>query len=270
MQSYRHPEAHWFGTPNYTADRAGHDMAIQPAYVVLHTMVGSVESANSRFQRPSEQASATYGIGLDGRIYQWVDEKDGAWANGTWNNPGGNMDSISIEHEDGGDFNGPRTADLYAASARLVRDICQRYGIPVDRQHILKHLECNGASTACPDGLDVDGIVRTAAAGDSVATQIEDRVHLRTAVQGRVWTAGGTTAFHWESLPTVMALGHVGIDSTWSYVDAVKVRGLWYDRLMGAGGPSTGDWAVLDESFDTAVNGAATDPAYWRKKEQSG
>jgi len=134
-------------------------MAVQPAYVVLHTMVGTVDGANTRFQRPSEQASATYGIGLDGRIYQWVDEKDGAWANGANDNPGANMDSISIEHEDAGNYNGPRTPELYAASARLVREICQRYGIPIDRHHILKHLECNGASTACPDALDVEGIV---------------------------------------------------------------------------------------------------------------
>jgi hypothetical protein len=244
-------------------------MAIQPSYVVLHTMVGTVESANSRFQRPSEQASATYGIGLDGRIYQWVDERDGAWANGTWDNPGGNMDSISIEHEDGGNYNGPRTPELYAASARLVRDICQRYGIPIDREHVLKHLECNGASTACPDGLDVEGIVRAASTGDSPAGEIEDRVHLHTGVHGTVWTDGGTTAFHWESLPTVTAIGHVGKGSTWTYVDAVKVRGRWYDRLMGAGGPSTGDWAVLDDSFDTAVDGHATDPAFWRQEELS-
>src|SRR5215467_5885877 len=178
MNSYKNPNAHWFGSPNLTAGRDGHDMAIQPAFVVLHTMVGTVASANARFQQASEQASATYGVGLDGSLYQWVDEADAAWANGTFSdNPGSNLDSISIEHEDNGDYNGPRTPQLYAASAALVRDVCTRYGIPIDRQHVLGHRECNHASTACPDALDVDRIVATAAAqGDNDLTPEQDQM----------------------------------------------------------------------------------------------
>lgn len=173
MNSYRNPAATWLGSPNFTADRDGHDMAIQPAYVVLHTMVGTVAGANSRFQQASEQASATYGVGLDGRLYQWVDEKDAPWTNGTWSNPGSNADSITIEHEDGGDYNGPRTPELYAASAALVRDVCTRYGIPIDRQHVIGHRECTGASTACPDALDMDRIVAAAAGGGNMPTTDE-------------------------------------------------------------------------------------------------
>jgi len=97
---------------------------------------------------------------------------------------------------------------------------------------------------------------------------IEDRVHLATAVSGRVFTSGGAVAYHWESLPTVAPVSHLPEGSTWSYVDAVKVGDKWYDRLMGAGGPTTGDWAVLDEDFDTAVDGQPTDPAWWRTHEQ--
>lgn len=166
MKSYRHPGATWLGSPNFTADRDGHDMSIQPAWVVLHTMVGSVGSANARFQQASEQASATYGVGLDGKLYQWVDERDGPWANGNTGTGGvgDNLDSVAIEHEDNGDYNGPRTPALYAASAALVRDVCQRYGIPIDRQHVIGHRECTrmAGPTACPDALDVDRIVAMA------------------------------------------------------------------------------------------------------------
>ncbi len=165
MQSYKNPKATWLDTPNFTVDRQGHDMS-QPSWIVLHTMVGTVGSANSRFQQPAQQASATYGVGLDGTLWQWVDEKDAAWANGTFDvNPGSNLDSISIEHEDGGRYNDPRPDTLYTASAALVRDICTRYSIPIDRAHIIGHRECANASTACPDALDVERIVREAAQG---------------------------------------------------------------------------------------------------------
>lgn len=165
MQSYRNPNAVWYGSPNYTPNRAGHDMS-QPSWVVLHTMVGWAAGANERFQDPVEQASAHYGVLLDGRVVQWVDEEDAAWTNGATGRGGrgDNLDSITIEHEDGGNFDGPRTPALYTASVQLVADICRRYQIPCDRQHVIGHRECDYASTRCPDALDVDLIVERAAA----------------------------------------------------------------------------------------------------------
>ena len=44
--------------------------------------------------------------------------------------------------------------------ARLVADICKRYNIPCDRQHVLGHNEVT--STACPGGMNVDEVVRQA------------------------------------------------------------------------------------------------------------
>lgn len=152
-----HAGATFLGSPNHAVGRRAF------GYVVMHTMVGSEAAANARFQNAAQQASANYGVCLDGRIVQWVHEADTAWANGTYyNNPGANVDSISIEHEDNGDYNGPRTPALYEASARLVADICKRRGIPLDRAHIIKHRECFQAATACPDSLDVDGILARA------------------------------------------------------------------------------------------------------------
>lgn len=60
----------------------------------------------------------------------------------------------------------PRTL---ANCAKLVRDICDCYGIPCDRQHVLAHKEVT--ATACPGGLDVDEVVRLANGGSgSTAT----------------------------------------------------------------------------------------------------
>lgn len=179
MNSYRNPRATWRGSPNYTTNRAGHDMS-QPSWIVLHTMVGTMAGADARFQQSSQQASAHYGVGLDGRLVQWVDEKDAAWTNGATGRGGvgDNLDSITLEHEDGGDYNGPRTPALYAASSALVRDVCLRYGVPIDRQHIIGHRECTYAQTSCPDALDVDRIVAAAAQEDDMtpnqAQQLED------------------------------------------------------------------------------------------------
>lgn len=44
--------------------------------------------------------------------------------------------------------------------ARLVADLCKRYGIPLDRQHVLGHNEVT--ATACPGGINVDEVVRIA------------------------------------------------------------------------------------------------------------
>lgn len=156
----------WLGSPNYIQGREGHDLTIAPSYVILHTMVGTWESANARFQNPAEEVSAHYGVGYDGTIYQWVHEEDDAWHAGIYEV---NLDSIGIEHEDMGNYNDPRPDALYTASANLVRDICNRYGIPITKgdaingvSGIVRHGE-DGYATACPDALDTDRIIREAA-----------------------------------------------------------------------------------------------------------
>jgi N-acetylmuramoyl-L-alanine amidase CwlA len=147
----------FLGSPNFTPGRNGHDLVTEPRYVVIHTMVGTIESANSRFQQASQAVSAHYGVGLDGRLVQWVREEDAAWHAGDFMV---NLDSIGIEHEDGGRYDDPRPDALYQASAGLVRDVCQRYGMPIDAQHVRPHKAFS--ATRCPDALDIDRIIREA------------------------------------------------------------------------------------------------------------
>lgn len=165
--------AQWVGSPNFSAERDGHNpnwTAADPnTWVVLHTMVGTEAAARARFSNPAQQASSHYGVCLDGRVVQYVAERDAAWTNGTYaDNPGSNLDSITIEHEDGGDYNGPRTPQLYEASAQLLADIARRRGIPVMHRGagggVLGHRECGpqGIATGCPDGLDVARIIARA------------------------------------------------------------------------------------------------------------
>lgn len=59
-----------------------------------------------------------------------------------------NQRSIGIEHlNNTGAPTWTIAEETYRNSAKLIRDICERYGIPIDRQHIIKHGEVS--ATAC-------------------------------------------------------------------------------------------------------------------------
>ena len=83
-------------------------------------------------------ASAHYVIARDGEIVQLVHLSDIAWHAGNWKV---NCHSIGIEHV--GDTYDPAgfTTDEYKSSARLVAWLVRRYGIPVDRAHIIGHYQ---------------------------------------------------------------------------------------------------------------------------------
>lgn len=162
----------WIGSPNFFPGRLGHNPNWTPAdpntWIVLHTTVSTRDSAASRFTSATGGASPTYMIDLDGSIYQYVKEDDGPWTNGVNQGVGSNLDSITIEHVDNKDYNGPRTPELYEASAQLVADIARRRGIPLLHRGggggVIGHREVAtpGNQTACPDGLDVDRIIARA------------------------------------------------------------------------------------------------------------
>jgi N-acetylmuramoyl-L-alanine amidase len=81
-------------------------------------------------------ASAHYVVARDGSIVQLVHLSDIAWHAGNWRV---NVHSVGIEHVgDTYDPSGFTTAE-YASSARLVAWLVRRYGIPVDRKHIIGH-----------------------------------------------------------------------------------------------------------------------------------
>lgn len=126
--------------------------------IVIHTTICTFEVATQIFTNSSRQVSAHYLIRKDGFVRGFVNENDTAWHAGEWDV---NLRSIGIEHVDDGDYDDViRTPEQYAKSGALVRDICTRYNLPIDRVHIVGHREVH--ATACPDGLDVDRIVRIA------------------------------------------------------------------------------------------------------------
>ncbi|CAM5320098.1 hypothetical protein SALBM135S_07066 [Streptomyces alboniger] len=62
-------------------------------------------------------------------------------------NRGWNERSIGIEHEGFVDQRSSFTDEMYEASARLTAGICARYDFPVDREHIVGHVEVPARTT---------------------------------------------------------------------------------------------------------------------------
>ncbi|MFF7052347.1 N-acetylmuramoyl-L-alanine amidase [Streptomyces griseorubiginosus] len=115
--------------------------------VVVHVTQGSFASAVKVFQDPGHGAAAHYIVGKDGRITQMIRELDVAYHAG---NRSYNERSVGIEHEGFVDRPEDFTDAMYAASARLTAGICARYGIPVDREHIIGHVEVPGTDHTDP------------------------------------------------------------------------------------------------------------------------
>ncbi|MEV0975726.1 N-acetylmuramoyl-L-alanine amidase [Streptomyces sp. NPDC049915] len=115
--------------------------------VVVHVTQGSYRSAVKVFQDPGHKAAAHYIVRQDGHVTQLIRELDVAFHAG---NREYNERSVGIEHEGFVDRPGDFTAAMYAASARLTAGICRRYGIPVDREHIIGHAEVPGTDHTDP------------------------------------------------------------------------------------------------------------------------
>lgn len=115
--------------------------------VVIHVTQGSFQSAVRVFQDPRHGAAAHYVVRKDGHVTQMIRELDVAFHAG---NRSYNERSVGIEHEGFVDRPQDFTAAMYAASARLTAAICGRYGIPVDRKHIIGHVEVPGADHTDP------------------------------------------------------------------------------------------------------------------------
>jgi hypothetical protein len=86
----------------------------------------SVETCGAIFAPTSRQASSNYGIGSDGRIGMYVEEKDRSWCTSS-----GANDNRAITIEVASDSKHPYAvnAKAYAGLLDLVTDICKRNGI---------------------------------------------------------------------------------------------------------------------------------------------
>ncbi|MER7564476.1 peptidoglycan recognition family protein [Streptomyces sp. NPDC097941] len=140
-------------------DYGNHDLGDRPAsqsikYIVIHDTEGTWEGVLNLVQDPT-YVSWNYTLrSTDGHIAQHVKAKDVAWHAGNWYI---NAKSIGLEHE--GFLANPDawyTEAMYRSSARLVRYLSAKYGIPLDRQHILGHDNVPGPTTSTVAGMHTD------------------------------------------------------------------------------------------------------------------
>lgn len=93
--------------------------------ITIHCVVGqlSVETLGNVFAPISRQASSNYGIGTDGRIAMYVEEKDRSWCSSNAAN-----DNRAITIECASDTTHPYAINdkVYKALIELLIDICRR------------------------------------------------------------------------------------------------------------------------------------------------
>lgn len=142
-------------SPNKTSPR---NHAIDT--ITIHCVVGqcTVEALGNVFAPTSRKASSNYGVGYDGRIGMYVEEKDRSWCSSSSSN-----DHRAITIEVASDITYPYAVKDKALSAliELVADICKRNNIKqlkwegdksligqVDKQNMTVHRWF--AATSCP------------------------------------------------------------------------------------------------------------------------
>lgn len=129
--------------------------------ITIHCVVGqcSVETLGAVFAPTSRQASSNYGVGYDGRIGMYVEEKDRSWCSSSSYN-----DNRAVTIEVASDTYHPYAVRdaAYNATIKLVADICRRNGIKkliwsTDKNTRVNHLNgCNMtvhrdySSKSCP------------------------------------------------------------------------------------------------------------------------
>ena len=116
--------------------------------ITIHCMAGqlSVETCGNVFASSKAQASSNYGVGKDGRIAMYVEEKDRSWCSSNREN-----DNRAVTIEVASDSYAPYAVSdaAYNATIKLVADICKRNGIKKlvwsnDKNERVNHL--NGAN----------------------------------------------------------------------------------------------------------------------------
>ncbi len=112
--------------------------------IVIHTIEGSEAGAISWFRNSRSNVSAHYVVSHAGRVTRMLRDSDVGWHCRTWN-----YRAIGIECE--GYANRNTWTDVQMRTlAQLTAYLCARYSIPVDRTHLVGHVEVPGNTHTDP------------------------------------------------------------------------------------------------------------------------
>lgn len=137
-------------TPNKTIGRQGNKVQ----GVIIHWIVGNLDSADRTFQNDLRDTSAHYGIEND-TVFQWVQDKDTAYHSGHW---GTNLSTIGIEHsaQPGRDASGA----TMETSAQLIADLANKHGFLINSSTVRPHNAIK--ATQCPGTINVNWLINRA------------------------------------------------------------------------------------------------------------
>ncbi|MFE6129325.1 N-acetylmuramoyl-L-alanine amidase [Streptomyces sp. NPDC056437] len=142
------PTAEWLPATASSFTPSSRPSSYPVNFVVVHVTQETFGDTIDIFQDSARQVSAHYVVrSADGHVAQCVRERNVGWHAGNWDY---NTRSIGIEHEGWVDRPEYFTDVLYERSAALTSSICDRYGIPKDRTHIIGHNEVPGATHSDP------------------------------------------------------------------------------------------------------------------------
>lgn len=215
-------------------------------YIVLHHAATTSLGALDRLVAGARQVSAHLGV-KDSNVHAYVPEEERAWslASALWD--GQSLTVEACNSSSNGSW--PLSAATHETLARIVADWCRRYGIPCNRTHVIGHREVytrHGASyaTACPGGMDLDGIVRRAAqilggaAPANVPTVGENLTSRPTADIQRLVGAEPDGEYGPDTTAKVKA---------WQKANGLEADGVWGPLSDAKGFPEEDDMANSDE-----------------------
>lgn len=139
-------------TPNQMIGRGKN----KPEAIVIHITEGSASGAIAWFKNIKSQVSAHYIVKKTGEIVQVVSPDNTAWHAGIIKNPtwpllkqgvNPNLYTIGIENE--GFTTEKPTITQFLALAKLVKSLCVKYDISIDKNHIVAHHEIR-SDKSCP------------------------------------------------------------------------------------------------------------------------
>ncbi|MFJ3902042.1 N-acetylmuramoyl-L-alanine amidase [Streptomyces sp. NPDC090025] len=128
------------GERNYTTANRGTAGGVAIRQIVIHDTEGGYQGSLDTLTNPAVKASAHYLVrASDGLVTQMVQNKDLAWHAGNWSL---NMHAIGVEHEGYAIKEGSwYTEPQYESTAALVKFLAGKYGVPLDREHVIGHDE---------------------------------------------------------------------------------------------------------------------------------
>lgn len=223
-------------SPNHSGQR---NHAIDT--ITIHCVVGqcSVETLGNIFYPSSRQASSNYGVGYDGKIGMYVEEKNRSWCTSSASN-----DHRAITIEVASDTTEPYAVNdkAYSAMLDLVTDICKRNGIKklvwsTNKTDRVNHKNgCNMtvhrdyANKSCPGKYLYDR-------HGEIAAEVNKRL-------------GATTSTSTSTTSAIKANDVVSIAEGATYYDGTKKVPAWVRKKNWIVKEVSGDRAVIDKSQD--------------------